>query len=1244
LVFGGFDLKGSGNSKKRKKDHTIEEEEDINEEDPFEDSEDPDEDIEEEDEFDDSEDPDEDIEEDDEFEDSEDPDEDIEEDDEFDDSEDPDEEDIEEDDRPLKVKRTDKKKILLPVAIVSILIIASIATIIVLNISEKDDDNNKNGTDIDPFDNLGSDDASQNQLGALISEIDPANEWLEIYITDPGSTDGWKFTTFDEGMVTIPDISGLIGNVQILIHTGSGTNDLDGSDGRATVYLGLQGDVLEDKGDEVALFDSGEKIIDFMAWGGGNGDTEREGWDNSHYPQAPPPGSSLSLQGRDLGKDSFWTIGPSSPLSFNIFEVDMSPLDDFNARIVNGRNHPVIFEGPEDGKYVTVNVTTGVPPGNPVNRTLLEEVAEYVNFTYNLLKEHGFGDALASGKDSKGDPYVNITVTANGTCSGSCKANGDIDVDLGNNKVANKQTVEHEMTHNFQFARRADGTNHINPNEYNFIDEGQAEFWGRYSAMKNYNLTWSQVEEELKKAGTFSAYDYHKTPWYDIFTDWPGVYNRNYTVSYGHYYTGSYLFMKFLMDKFNISMLSKLHNTVRNGPDDSKDVLGIKAVEKATGRSFEELLIEYNLYLLENRFPQYQNDTKFKTTKMAKNHTFTGSDITDIEYLEQYGSEVNRYNVNGSLCLIRFNPRTAGSRWHLTVVKVGRNGSREYEELKLEKGKNGTILILGEYDHVLVIKTRLNGSDQFKEYFNITMSEMTFVIPKLPELGYHEIEDPGDDTFFVWEVQNWIEGMTLRFQLDNSSGFESPMLDRLIDDLEKLSLPTDLPDGTWWWRLRWELDDVLGPWTSFRNFTLWRDWKMPMIMWDPEPNYYLNMTSNYTIILPNSTLWVEEVQVYDNRSIREEDIQIEWRLNGWNDTLDNRSLRETFTIGDVINSSVNFVEWRLSILNIKFPWFRFDVLLYPGLPNFRILEPENGSKQSQNTSMKIQVDGLPDGEFIVDTEFIITFSNETVDDLILDLPVIPTVDPGIFEVGLELFDLAEGWISYDIRMIDAYGSESESREVHLNITRNVPMFMFVTDPPGITGHFNRNPTLRIGFFENEIESIEIVLEPETGAILTTTLTEYSPGGPLFEYIWNTTGLDIPEGYVYCRMNIRTVIGNEMAFVWGFTMDWTPPLILFRNHGDGFTHNLEEGLNVAVDVLPPDDWETIDQNTARFVIKDMSQDGLEVYNETMYWTGVYWSASVNVLGYSPGSYRFEAYAWDLAGNCAGDAVVGTFYYP
>ncbi|RLF68430.1 MAG: hypothetical protein DRN57_04050 [Thermoplasmata archaeon] len=1151
-----------------------------------------------------------------------------------------DEEDLEDGGRDGPVrkggsKRTAPPRMIMTLLVVGIMITATLGFILLIR-SGRDD-----GNVGDPFDSIGSDEVSSLSGQLMLSEMMPAEEWFEIYVKSwaAGPIENLGFSTFDEEIVPLPSITGADGFDHIIVHTGKGVDDTDLSDGKASVYLDMSGDVLGDEGDELALFDGSERIIDFVGWGDGNGDTPRDGWSGTNYLPAPRDGDSLSLQGDDEDADSFWTEGPPSPLGNSIFTVDLSPEDDWTAYIQNGRTEaiPVILNTSEM-RYININVSTGVPPGHPVNKTKLDEVAEYLNYTYNLLKKMGFGSALASGTDSNGKPFIKISVTRNGTYSGTCSSSGEISVDIGSNKVASKQTVEHEMTHNFQFSARSDGSTHINPWSSNFIDEGTAEFIGRYSAMLNYNKTWKEVEDELQSAGSLNIYDYFHRAWYDIFTDWPGAYKNGTYVHSGNYYAGSFLFMKFLMDKFGISVISKIYNATVNKPGTSHDVVGIDAVEKATGTKFEDLLSEFNLYRLENRFPQYRNNPKFKNTTMDSEHDFNGTgSISDNERVEQYGSRINRYNLHGSSALITFVPDSNRSRWQLTVIRIGSDGKRTYEKITIEKGDDGLIYIPEGYEQVIIIKTRLNGSLKFFEGFNITIKQAPVITPMGPVNNDHIMWDP--PLFINWTLLENTINASVRVQISNSSTFIDPWIDEILWDPDpEWSFPFRPANGTHWWRLRWEKDDKAGPWVGPWNFTYWNGMPPPDIMWDPAPVRFVNESGDWGIILPDTTVMIREYDIPSGVEVEEG--HPEFRLSGKDipSVLFNWTFGVPFPVGEHMEPGYDTFEWRVHYTPFDdWPWFSDDILWDPAPPRIEVIPPIPDRRQREDTTIQI---GSND-TFHVDSFFDIYYD--------LDLPDTPKMkyESGprfnrsegemiIYDLDLNFSELPEVNVTFEIVLRDVHGRSSNTLLLDFEIDRSAPSFEIGTDPIREPAVFNRS--FEVTVLSRDSDTVNVRASIIDGIYFEIMFEiPMSPPIPWEEpSVWkgsvDVVWWDLFDGPWIVRVDVEDDLGNSRHGELPVVIDRTPPTISMLEPAGEIVVPVGSDLPVRVDV-------TEDQSVLRTmsdvrVILRCMDNLTEALNVRMEWisTSIY-EVTITIPDWADPSaaWRLEVLAEDRGGN-------------
>ncbi|MHA1636520.1 MAG: hypothetical protein ACTSUB_00750, partial [Candidatus Thorarchaeota archaeon] len=130
---------------------------------------------------------------------------------------------------------------------------------------------------------------AENNGAAWISEVNTntslsiTEEYFEVYLSESfvaTTLTNCYVTTFDEeGMIQLPEVTGTGPYDYIAIYSGTGTNDLDASDGNATIYLGLETRILDPTGDEIGFFDEDREVIDFMRYDGGNGDDLFDDWD-----------------------------------------------------------------------------------------------------------------------------------------------------------------------------------------------------------------------------------------------------------------------------------------------------------------------------------------------------------------------------------------------------------------------------------------------------------------------------------------------------------------------------------------------------------------------------------------------------------------------------------------------------------------------------------------------------------------------------------------------------------------------------------------------------------------------------------------------------------------------------------------------------------------------------------------------------------------------------------------------------
>ncbi len=151
---------------------------------------------------------------------------------------------------------------------------------------------------------------------------DETEEFVELFVENAGSAplnvSGWKVIDFDGNNITLPFISGLGKSDYIVIYTGNGTDDLDASDGNASVYVRRQSGIWNNDGDEAGLYDNLGKIHDFMRYEGGSGDPVLANWPSTDNGPAAAEGESVQLNGTDMDSGANWISAlptPGGPVS-----------------------------------------------------------------------------------------------------------------------------------------------------------------------------------------------------------------------------------------------------------------------------------------------------------------------------------------------------------------------------------------------------------------------------------------------------------------------------------------------------------------------------------------------------------------------------------------------------------------------------------------------------------------------------------------------------------------------------------------------------------------------------------------------------------------------------------------------------------------------------------------------------------------------------------------------------------------
>ncbi len=564
------------------------------------------------------------------------------------------------------------------------------------------------------------------------STLDVDEEFFEIYIPASLSSQtltGLVVTTFDdEGMVTLPSIMNVDEEDYIAVYTGAGTNDLDASDSRAEIHLALDERILDPAGDELAIFDASNNIVDFMRYDGGNGDGVRDSWamtDNGPTLPVEHTGS-LSFFGTQHANSSNWLHSLTTPGYPNQFAF-LSEDENYLIIITSGITTDFSFQGISDEKMLGKNETVDVKAGAGVDAATVKQIEENIKFSLQFYHDKGFTNGPATSSPGK------IKVTAkNGTTTettGSTSQNGDIVIDIGTikSKIDLKYVVEHELMHAFQFKQVKEGNDTVDhaPTGNLWWIEGQATYWGIESTKANYNLTNVQIQDEFDRVGDHNWNDHYTDLNRSIFIGWGGSYSD---------YMGSYLFMKFLKEKYGEDKLKDAFDKAKdNFNNNSKDKSPEDAVSEATGKSWEQLVAEFYAWMMTDAI----SDNGVPERVGHVNVTYTNNTVGDTLKVGPYASGVERIKVNGTQPF-QIDLKPASGKWKITIIYVYEDGSRKQGDntpftisgtsapWPVNPGAHGKKLV-----EIIVIKTLVQTGSAVS--INMTVTPVDYLSPIGPE-------------------------------------------------------------------------------------------------------------------------------------------------------------------------------------------------------------------------------------------------------------------------------------------------------------------------------------------------------------------------------------------------------------------------------------------------------------------------------------------------------------------------------
>ncbi len=516
---------------------------------------------------------------------------------------------------------------------------------------------------------------SDEQTYVIINEFKPSSDVLEEFVelfvhNAPQTLENWTLTTYDGELVNIPEITSLRSNSYIRIITGNGASDVDLGDGQATIFAHLNESILDLAGDEIGLHDANGSLVSFVRYNNGNGDDVPTALLNDINIALPGIDSSISFFREDFPR-GLWLQTPATAGEPNIASFSTSgKFGGEEVWIINGARNDLQYEGIDDVAALgeTINVTASAG----VNATVIGLIHEHINFSLNLYRQLGFGTPQT---DSNNRIIIRVVNSSANDTTGSTSSNGTIVLRIGQRATREelKLVGEHELMHTFQFKRYNDSTNatyrHIWFTSRWFI-EGQAEFFGMWSMLKNYpNMTLDSWMDMASRIGGLNWHDHYRnlnesSP----FGEWIGTWND---------YMGSYLFMKWLNETYGFNTLLQIFNHTRYyGFGDARNVSPEDAIRQVLNMTLADLVIRFWSWLIlnanrANGVPSYTEPhvrMNYTDTPLNDTAAVRGRGGAIIEEIEMHGE---------SPFTIRLNYTHADNTWVASVLVFYEDGTNE---------------------------------------------------------------------------------------------------------------------------------------------------------------------------------------------------------------------------------------------------------------------------------------------------------------------------------------------------------------------------------------------------------------------------------------------------------------------------------------------------------------------------------------------------------------------------------------
>ncbi|MHA2212787.1 MAG: hypothetical protein ACW992_06465, partial [Candidatus Thorarchaeota archaeon] len=313
------------------------------------------------------------------------------------------------------------------------------------------------------------------------------------------------------------------------------------------------------------------------------------------------------------------------------------------------------------------NETIEVNPAAGVSAAKVAKIKEHIEFSLEYYEEKGFtrGPKTAAGNKIK----INVMNGTSTETVGSASTSGVITIKIGTTEsdIDLKYVCEHELMHLFQYQTETEGGDTVDhaPVKNKWWIEGQATYWGIESTKANFNLTNAEIQDEFDRVGDHNWNDHYTDLNRSIFIGWGGSYSD---------YMGSYLFMKFIREKYGEDKLKEAFDKAKdNYNNDSKDVSPEDAIAEACGKTWDQLVAEFAAWMMTDAISS--NGVPERVGHV--NVTYTNDTVSDSLKVGPYASGVERIKVNGSQPFQIDISTPAGSEWKITIIYVYEDGSRE---------------------------------------------------------------------------------------------------------------------------------------------------------------------------------------------------------------------------------------------------------------------------------------------------------------------------------------------------------------------------------------------------------------------------------------------------------------------------------------------------------------------------------------------------------------------------------------